>query len=90
MTTDLVYRTVYVMAPRAVAAMWWHEPWDVVLAAAERGTDGLSVQYGRPRIWQGPQVGYAPDPPDVAFLAQGQHEWAQKTVLHQQNWVEPA
>lgn len=35
---------IYVKVPRASAADWWHQPWSDVLAAAERGEHGLSVQ----------------------------------------------
>lgn len=86
MSTDLKYRTLYAVVPRAVIEQYSHKPWCVVLAAAERGDDGLSVHHGRPILWQGPQMG-APKVPDVAYLTNGQGDWEQKTVLHQQNWT---
>lgn len=81
---DLVYRKLYAIVPRAVIEKYHHEPWNVVIAAAERKDDGLSVQHGRPMRWF--TTGSAA-PDDVAFLAQGQGgAWEEKTVLHQQNW----
>lgn len=87
MGTDLRYRTIYAMVPRAVIDTYLHEPWVVVIDAAERGQDGLSVQHGRTILWQGPQMG-EPRVPNVAYLTNGQGgEWEEKTVLHQQNWT---
>lgn len=36
-----------VMAPRDIVAEYWHRPWAEVVAAAERGDDGLCVRSPR-------------------------------------------
>lgn len=88
MSEGLVYRNVYAVVPRAVLTDWQHESWTRVIAAAERGEDGMSVLHGRPRRWHEPRQGrldYAAD--DIAHLAQGQGRgWEDVAVLHQQNW----
>lgn len=83
---DLIFRSLYAVVPRRVIEKYHHEPWADVLAAAERGEDGLTVLRKRPMRWFHPG-GNPVAPDDVAYLAQGQHgAWEQKTVLHQQNW----
>ena len=84
--TTLTYPTMFVSVPRAVAALYWHQPWADVLSAAERGSDGLAVVTERPRVWLGLTGDAAPLVPDMAFLAEGQGEWRGRTVLYQQNW----
>lgn len=83
MPTELRYQDTYVKVPRAKADAYYYEPWASLIAKAERGEDGLSVQHGRPRL-------HIPDAaaaePDVCFLCEGQHDWRGRTVLHQQNW----
>lgn len=82
-----------VKCPRAFLGFYWHSPWAVVLDAAQNGRDGLEVwdvnehSGARPRLWLGPQDITPPDPPDVAWLAQGQHALVGQTVLHQQNFT---
>ena len=81
------YQAIYVRVPRAYAEQYWHKPWAEVLAAAERGDDGLCVT-ARPKPWIGTffsERGTSSDP-DVAFLAEGQEAFVGKTVLFQQNW----
>lgn len=82
----LTFPTVFVLAPRAVASRYAHQPWADILEAAERGVDGLAVVTERPSIWGGRQGERPPVVPDVAFLAEGQNEWCGRTVLYQQNW----
>lgn len=85
--------SLLVQVPRAFLDFYWHMPWPVVLDAAQAGRDGLSVwdtkdhNGGRPRVWFGPQDTTPADPPDVAFLAEGQHELVGATVLYQQNFT---
>src|SRR5688572_8337163 len=77
---------LYVSVPRAVFTDYWHRPWVEVLAAAERGEDGLTLETVIPRPWQG-QAGEAPpNRPDVAFLREGMlHGRSGCTLLYQQN-----
>lgn len=88
MNENLVYRKVYAVVPRAALPNYQRESWTRVIAAAERGEDGLSVLHGQPRRWNEPSQGrpdYATD--DIAHLAQGQGRgWEDVAVLHQQNW----
>lgn len=85
MPTELRYQSDYAVVPRVVIDRYLFLPWGDVRAAAERGDDGLSMIFQRPRMWQGPQMG-DPLPPNVAFLTEGQHECRGKTMLYQQNW----
>lgn len=85
MADRLRYQTTYVQVPRRCAAAYWDRPWADVLAAGKAGKDG-SVVTGRPRLW--PDVANPADVPDVAYLTEGQFDWAGKTVLFQQNWTE--
>lgn len=78
------YPTVWVSVPRAVAADYWL-PWADVVDAAEQGRDGLAVVTERPRFWGGRAGERPPNPPDVAYLAEGQDDWRGRTVLYQQN-----
>jgi len=65
-----------VCVPRAVVDWYWCRPWADVLAAGTRGDDGLTVV----------PYGSMDGRPDVAYLAEGQHNWTGRTVLHRQNW----
>jgi hypothetical protein len=75
------YPTVWVSAPRAVAADYWSRPWADVVDAADRGHDGLTVVTERPLHWGGRACDQPPNPPDVAYLAEGQDDWRGRTVL---------
>jgi len=74
---------LYVAVPRKVFDRYWPQPWADVLAAAERGDDGLALETGTPRLWGGRLCDGRPDRPDVAFLRA--HRLG-GTALHQQNW----
>jgi hypothetical protein len=79
-------RRVFVCVPRAVAATYWAMPWGDVLEAAERGVDGLTVQFETPVLWVG-RPDEAAEPPDVVFLREGDGDWGKgRTLLYQQNW----
>lgn len=83
---------IVVMVPRAVAPQYWHRPWSEVLAAAEAGTDGLSVHSPRftPMLAQPPRPDRYPNNPtqyeqelaaytrelDQAFLRCGDDVWS--------------
>jgi hypothetical protein len=82
----LAHPTVFVCVPRAVVPHYLDAPWADVLAAAERGVDGLAVVTDRPHWWRGTIGEPPPRVPDVAFLAEGQDNWRGRTVLYQQNW----
>lgn len=86
MSGDLRHPNVFVIVPRAALPTYMHQPWADVLAAAERGTDGLAVSHARPRVWRGSLQDGDPEVLDVAFVAQGQYHFSEKTVLYQQNW----
>jgi hypothetical protein len=39
----------YVIVPKAVCPQWWPRPWSEMLAAADRGDDGLAIA-SQPKI----------------------------------------
>jgi hypothetical protein len=85
--------SILVKAPRAVIDFYWHSPWPIVLESAQAGRDGLEVwdikdhNNFQPQLWFGPQDLKPADPPDVAWLAEGQQDLVGKTVLYQQNFT---
>lgn len=83
---SLRHPTEYVVCPRAHIDYCGHLPWAELRAMAARGERGLSIITQRPHIWQGMpgQIRHAPI--DVAYLAQGQYDFREKTVLYLQMW----
>ena len=77
--------TLLVCVPRAVFAAYWPLSWIDVLAAAERGLDGLTIESDPPRHWLG-HPGEPNPRPNVAFLREGDGNWKGRTCLYQQNW----
>lgn len=73
-TPDAPKPVAFVAVPRAVAADYWHQPWVDVVAAAERGDDGLMC------------CDATSSQPDVAFLHEGHGTFTGRTTLRQQNW----
>lgn len=77
---------MFIAIPKTVVTTWCHRPWDEVLAAAEAGIDGLSVETASPRLWLGRDSDNAPERPDVAFFRKGDHRLSGRAVLFQQNY----
>jgi hypothetical protein len=76
----------FVCVPRVVAPTYWATPWADVLEAAEHGVDGLTRQFETPVLWVG-RPDEPAEPPDVAFLREGDGDWGKgRTLLYQQNW----
>lgn len=74
--------TVLVCVPRAVCERYWSLPWAEVIAAAEKGSDGITVERDLPFRYIGRMNERNPRP-DVAFLREGDKG---RTFLYQQNW----